>query len=175
MILTDLDLITAYRIHTPKWADSPVSGLGAALYGGRLNRPGVAALYLSLDTQTAINEFKGTSTLLPPGTLISYQISVTNIVDFRHGYQADKWSSLWDSFYCDWRSLVFDEKIEPPSWVLGDRVMTANAKGILFLSAYGYYGTNLVLYPHLLAATDKIVVIDPKDDLPKNQLAWSND
>lgn len=61
MILTDLNSVTAYRMHTPKWAVAPVSGAGAALYGGRLNRPGVEALYLAFDEQTAINEFKSTS------------------------------------------------------------------------------------------------------------------
>lgn len=172
MILTNLNSTTAYRMHMPKWAVAPTSGAGAASYGGRLNRPGIEALYLSLDEQTAINEFKGISTLLSPGMLVSYQISVTDIVDFRQGYQANKWPSLWESFYCDWRSLAFDEKIEPPSWVLGDQVITTGAKGVLFLSAYGCQGTNLVLYPHLLSTTDKIEVIDPKGDLPKNQQAW---
>lgn len=173
MILTSLNLVTAYRMHTPKWAVSPSSGAGAALYGGRLNRPGIEALYLSLDEQTAINEFKSISALLPPGTLVSYQISINDIVDFRQGYQPNKWSPLWESFYCNWRSLVFDEKIEPPSWVLGDQVIATGAKGVLFLSAYGYQGTNLVLYPYLLDATDKVEVIDPKGELPKNQQAWS--
>lgn len=144
----------------------------SVLYGGRLNRPGIEAVYLSLDVQTAINEFKGISTLLPPGMLVSYQINVTDIVDFRKGYQANKWTPLWESFYCDWRSLAFDEKIEPPSWVLGDQVIASGAKGIMFLSAYGYRGTNLVIYPHRLEATDIIEVIDPKGDLPKNQQAW---
>lgn len=49
MILTNLNSTTAYRMHMPKWAVAPTSGAGAASYGGRLNRPGIEALYLSLD------------------------------------------------------------------------------------------------------------------------------
>lgn len=172
MILTDLNLITAYRMHTPKWAISPNSGAGAALCGGRLNRPGIEALYLSLDEQTAINEFKGTSSLLSPGTLVSYEISAPNIVDFTRGYQSDKWPPLWESFYCDWRNLAFDEKIEPPSWVLGDQVLAAGAKGVLFRSAYGFDGVNLVLYPSVADESVRIITNDPNNDLPKNQLSW---
>lgn len=172
MIFTDLKDIVAYRMHLPKWAVAPMSGAGAALYGGRLNRPGTEALYLSLDAQTAINEYQGVSNLLPPGTLVSYQVSATKIVDFSRGYQSDKWSFLWESFYCDWRSLAFDEKIEPPSWVLGDQVLAAGAKGVLFTSAYGSGGINLVLYPSVADESVKIIANDPSNDLPKDQRSW---
>ncbi|WP_276840666.1 RES domain-containing protein [Herbaspirillum huttiense] len=46
MILTSLETV-AYRVHVPRWSFDPVSGAGAARFGGRLNRPGVPALYLS--------------------------------------------------------------------------------------------------------------------------------
>lgn len=73
MILTRLETVTVYRMHTPKWAFAPTSGAGAAQHGGRANRPGVAALYLALDIETAVSEYRQLSTLLPPGTLVSYQ------------------------------------------------------------------------------------------------------
>ena len=119
MIVTQLDRITAYRVHTPKWASMPLSGAGAATHGGRVNRPGIEALYLALDVQTAIDEYKQVSTLLPPGTFVTYQISAAPIVDFREGFNAREWGPLWEDFYCDWRALWFNNRIEPPSWVLG--------------------------------------------------------
>ena len=75
MILTRLVNLTAFRMHTPKWAVAPTSGTGAATHGGRANRPGVAALYLALDIETAIKEYQRVSVLLPPGTLVSYQVT----------------------------------------------------------------------------------------------------
>jgi len=48
MILTRLDEIKANRVHTPKWAVSTNSGVGAAKHGEHVNRPGVDALYLAL-------------------------------------------------------------------------------------------------------------------------------
>lgn len=47
MIFTALDTV-AYRVHDPKWAYAPTSGAGAGSHGGRANRPGISALYLSL-------------------------------------------------------------------------------------------------------------------------------
>jgi hypothetical protein len=91
MIVTQLDRITAYRIHTPKWASMPLSGAGAATP----RWPGVEALYLALDVQTAIDEYKQVSTLLPPGTFVTYQISAAPIVDFREEFNAREWDPLW--------------------------------------------------------------------------------
>lgn len=38
-----------YRVIAPTHAGMPLSGMGAARQGGRFNRPGQEALYLSLD------------------------------------------------------------------------------------------------------------------------------
>ena len=50
MILHDLPPgTTLFRAHTPQWASRPTSGAGAAAKGGRFNREGIEALYLSLE------------------------------------------------------------------------------------------------------------------------------
>jgi RES domain-containing protein len=167
MILTALDRIAAYRMHTPKWAAAPTSGAGAAAHGGRANRPGVPALYLALDAETAIKEYQQVSTLLPPGTLVSYRITASPVVDFRLGYRSTEWSPLWEEFFYDWRGLWFNQRVEPPSWVLADEAMAAGAKGIVFPSRLSPAGTNLVLYPDLLETTDSIEVYDPTGALPR--------
>jgi RES domain-containing protein len=172
MIVTQLERITTYRVHTPKWASMPLSGAGAATHGGRANRPGIEALYLALDVQTAIAEYKQVSTLLPPGTFVTYQISCAPIVEFREGFNAGEWDPLWEDFYCDWRALWFNNRIEPPSWVLGDLVLSAGAKGVLFNSRLTPMGTNLVLYPSVLNEADRLSVYDPAEALPKNQASW---
>jgi len=114
MILTRLDNLTAYRMHLPKWAVAPTSGAGAARHGGRANRPDVGALYLSLDVETAVKEYQQVSTLLPPGTLLSYRVTVERVADFRAGFAAAHWDPLWEDFPCDWRELWFNQHVEPP-------------------------------------------------------------
>jgi RES domain-containing protein len=172
MILTRLDNIPAYRMHTPKWAVQPTSGLGAAKRGGRVNRPGVEALYLSLERETAIQEYQQLSELLPPGLLVSYQVTLAVVIDFRRGYTASEWDPLWDDFYCDWRELWFNRHIEPPSWLIGETVMAAEASGVLFQSNVLSGGTNLVLFPKAYSDSDSVTVYDPNHNLPKNQDSW---
>ncbi|MBY0240326.1 MAG: RES family NAD+ phosphorylase [Burkholderiaceae bacterium] len=169
MIVTPLNTV-AYRVHQPKWSFAPASGAGAGMYGGRANRPGVNALYLSLELETALAEYQQLDALMPPGLMVSYNVSVDAVVDFRGGYTSD-WDPLWQDFYCDWRNIYFNQGIEPPSWVIGDQVLTAGAKGILFNSAITARA-NLVIYTDALAGADAVAVHDPDNALPKNQQSW---
>lgn len=163
--------IEAYRMHTPKWAFEPKSGQGAASKGGRVNRPGLPALYLSLDPNTAILEYQQDDLLLPPGTLVTYRLDVDPIADFRGGFTSD-WPDVWQDFYCDWRSILLNDGVEPPSWVIGDDARKRGAKGIAFRSQRSVTGFNLVLYTDALTASDVLEAVDPTGALPKNQRSW---
>ncbi|MCS2608456.1 RES family NAD+ phosphorylase [Halomonas dongshanensis] len=171
--MIELSSVTApaYRVHDPKWAFMPISGAGAGEHGGRLNRIGVSALYLSLEEATAMVEYKQLSALMPPGLIVSYSLNVHRIIDFRQGYGAG-WDSLWQEFYCDGRKIWFNERIEPPTWHLGDLVIGAGAKGILFRSMESPKGTNLVLYTDTLDAQDELSVFDPYHQLPRDGHSW---
>ena len=168
MILTELGPLTAYRMHTPRWATAPTSGAGAAAHGGRANRPGTQALYLALEPETAVREYQQLSPLMPPGTLVSYTVRVAPVADFRAGYDVASWSELWEEFHCDWRELWFNQRVEPPSWVLADEASAAGAKGRVFASKLAPNGLNLVIYNDMLTADDALQGYDPTGALPKN-------
>jgi RES domain-containing protein len=159
-------------MHTPRWATAPTSGAGAAAHGGRANRPGIPALYLALEPQTAIREYQQLSPLMPPGTLVSYTVQVAPVIDFRGGYDAARWPGLWEEFHCDWRELWFNQRVEPPSWVLADEALAAGAKGILFASTLAAGGSNLVVFNEHLTVADTLQVYDPVGALPKNLDSW---
>lgn len=171
MIITSLTDGIFFRMNTPRWAFTPTSGAGAAKQGGRLNRVGVEALYLSTQTTTAVAEYQQTSSVLPPGTLVSYLVSAAKVVDFSAGF-GPGWDPLWQDFDCDWRKLVFNDKVEPPTWVLSDMVMAAGCQGILFPAIADLGGTNLVVYHGMLGAGDKLEAVDPNSDLPRDQSSW---
>lgn len=169
MILTELGPVTAYRMHPPRWATAPTSGAGAAANGGRANRPGIAALYLALESETAVREYQQLSPLMPPRTLVRYTVRLAAVVDFGAGYDGSQWPDLWKEFHCDWRELWFNQRVEPPSWVLTDDALAAGAKGILFASGLAPGGTNLVIFNDMLTVDDTMQVHDPTGTLPKNQ------
>jgi RES domain-containing protein len=98
MILKGRSEVTAYRMHVPKWAVAPTSGTGAGRHGGRANRIGLNALYLALDVNTAVREYQQVSPLMPPGTFVSYRLTIDPVVDFTNGYQSGLWSGMWEDF-----------------------------------------------------------------------------
>ncbi|MDR3673110.1 MAG: RES family NAD+ phosphorylase [Holophaga sp.] len=173
MILAALPATTLFRMLAPKWAFQPLSGAGSAKQGGRFNRPGHHALYLSFSTRTAIAEYQQYLDLLPPGTLAAYRAQVSAVADFREGFSAGSWDPLWREWGCNWRDLAFRKKVDPPSWILGDQVRKAAGKGLVFPSIADPGGFNLVLYLDRLDAADGLEVHDPEGALPRNQASWS--
>ncbi|MEE4539760.1 MAG: RES domain-containing protein [Erythrobacter sp.] len=71
-----------YRAHNPRWARDPLSGEGAARYGGRFNRIGQPALYTSLAPETALREANQVGTLQPT-VLVAYQADIGPLLDGR--------------------------------------------------------------------------------------------
>lgn len=61
-----------YRVISPAYAGTPLSGMGAARQGGRFNRPGQEAIYLALDEATALAEYKQDNPWLRPGTICTF-------------------------------------------------------------------------------------------------------
>jgi RES domain-containing protein len=162
-----------YRALTPSWAHQPESGAGAALAGGRFNRPKVEARYLAATADAALAEYQGESPLLPPATVATYRVTAPVVVDFTGGYTAEHWSPIWAEAYCNWKGLAFLERVEPPSWVIGDLVRGAGHAGILYRSARNRSVTCLVLFPEL-ADRYEAPVYDPDGRLPRNADSWSS-
>lgn len=155
-----------FRMHTPRWAVTPTSGAGAAKHGGRFNRPGVPALYLSGDTETAIAEYKQDLALMPPGTLVQYELSLSAAVFFNQ-YERERWDPVWEDWNCEWRALALNG-VEPPSWLLGDLAIESGAKGILFPSTRQVGGLNLVVHTDQLGPKDLLRAVDPRGYLQES-------
>lgn len=172
MIVTRIDHdFPLFRAHTPQWASQPLSGAGAAKLGGRLNRPGIHALYLATSAETAIAEYQQDDPLMPPLTLVKYLARLSSVVDFRGGYVPGEWDPLWQELTCNWRGLLMLDGVEPASWSLGDIVLAAGHCGILF-PAQRAVGTNLVLFVDDLGPDDMIAVHDPALTLPLDRSSW---
>jgi RES domain-containing protein len=161
-----------YRAITPRWSFQPDSGAGAAVAGGRFNRPGVEARYLAESTEGALLEYQQESPLLPPATVVTFRVSAQHVIDFSGGYSVEDWPPIWKEAYCNWKGLAYLDNVEPPSWVIGDLARAAHACGILYRSARNPSVQCLVLYPEL-SRLFTAKVFDPKGDLPSNAESWT--
>ncbi|MGL4635500.1 MAG: RES family NAD+ phosphorylase [Beijerinckiaceae bacterium] len=162
-----------YRCLTPKWAFIPLSGAGAAADGGRFNRPGVEALYLSRAPQTALDEYRQGASIAPPATLAAYLVSLDRVADLSAGFDPTVWLPEWAEWDCNWRKINRLEKKIPPSWRLSDSLIIAGYNGLLFPSLQHAGGTNLVIFNANLGDPKCVRVHDPDGRLPVDQSSWT--
>lgn len=161
-----------HRYHAPDWAHLPVSGAGAAANGGRFNRPGVEALYLSAEPETALAEYRQGASITPPATLVAYQVDVDGVVDFSAAYKAGRFPPEWEEVGCDWKYIARIERREPPTWSIGDSLIRDGVSGLLFPSFRHSGGTNLVLFIANLGPDSHVEPYDPLGKLPRDRSSW---
>lgn len=166
---------TCFRAHDPRWSFTPLSGEGAALYGGRFNPKGNAALYLSLSLPTAIKEInQGFANKIDPCVLCSYDVDCEDIADLRDGKGRAEHRVALSEMACAWFALAAAGK-DPPSWQIARRLIANGIAGILMPSFAHRARTddrNLVLWDWGKDLPHRVAVFDPSNKLPKNQLSW---
>ena len=166
---------TCYRAHDPRWSFKPISGEGAAIYGGRFNPRGVPALYLGLTVEGAIKEAnQGFSLKMDPYVLCSYEVDCEDIADLRLDAGRNYHGVALADMACSWFALA-SAATAPPSWGIARRLIAQGFAGILvpsFAIGAADADQNLVLWDWSAVAPHKVLVFDPSGRLPKNQLSW---
>jgi RES domain-containing protein len=168
---------TCYRAHDPRWSFSPLSGDGAALYGGRFNSKGMPALYLSLEIATAVREIsQGFAQKLEPCVLCSYDVDCAPVADLRSAAGRKRHRARLLDMGCAW----FADRVagrEPASWRLARRLREGGFVGLLspsFAPGATEQDHNLVLWTWGAKTPTQVLVHDPSGRLPIDQLSWRN-
>lgn len=104
---------TLYRALNPYWAYRPLSGEGAANLGGRFNRLGRPALYLSCAIETTILETNQAGTLMPT-TLVAFDVDLDPLFDATEPDALDRFQvTPADLALKDWAMQMELEGIAP--------------------------------------------------------------
>lgn len=161
-----------YRALNPVYAREPLSGKGAALFGGRFNPKGMAALYTALSPVTALREASQVGSLQPT-TLVSYDAAVDAVFDTRdlaalaaEGFDA---AGLADP---GWRDRMRDDG-EAPTQALARRLSARGFNGLLvrsFAKGAGEGDLNLVLWSWGSEAPARLRLIDDEGRLSRPPL-----
>lgn len=158
-----------YRALNPIYAREPLSGRGAALYGGRFNRKGTPALYTSLSVMTALREANQVGSLQPT-TLVSYDATIENVFDCRdermlqaEGMDA---AALADATWRDQMKVTGEAQTQAFA-----RQLAANGYQGLLVKSFAPGATvddlNLVLWEWGLAAPSHLILIDDENRLSR--------
>jgi RES domain-containing protein len=160
-----------WRILAPKWAHDPLSGAGAARFGGRFNPKGVSALYLSESIDTAFAEYQQ-DLLVRPGTFCAYQLDVSGIVDLCNAQVCEALAIDRAFLLSPWKEMLLVEKRTPKTWELSFGLLSQGFAGVRVPSAQMKEGVNIVLWRWNDDPSRRVEVLDPKGELPRDQKSW---
>ncbi len=147
-----------WRILSPRWSHLPLSGEGAARAGGRWNRPGDVALYMSETIETAFAEYQQ-ELGVRPGTFVAYQVSNARIADLTAGRE-----TRMEDMVGPWKEAAFVERRDPVTWRVADTLRPV-VDGLRVPSARYAGGVNLLLWRWNESGGPTVVVLDPNREL----------
>ena len=156
-----------YRALNPIYAREPMSGRGAELHGGRFNRKGTPALYLSLSIMTALREANQAGNLQPT-TLVSYEADIACVFDCRDD-EALRAEGMESAALADptWRDQMKTSG-EAGTQGFAHRLATTGYHGLLvrsFAPGATNGDLNLVLWAWGPAAPSRLTLIDDENRL----------
>ena len=156
-----------YRALNPVFAREPLSGRGAALYGGRFNKKGTEAIYTALSPETAIREANRVGHLQPT-LLLAYDADIPRIFDTRDADALATRSMTPDGLADpDWRRKMLDGERAPTQEFAAELAEEGHA-GLLvrsFAPGAAAGGLNLVLWRWNVAESDRLTLIDDEKRL----------
>ncbi|HEX6861053.1 MAG TPA: RES domain-containing protein [Caulobacteraceae bacterium] len=154
-----------WRILSPRWAHAPLSGEGAARLGGRWNPPGVKALYLSAELETAVAEYQQELNTRP-GTFVAYDVAGARVASIVEPRRLREVGLEAGDAVAPWKEIAWVRKQTPAGWALFDK-LEGRADGLLVPSAQRVGGVNLVLWRWNETGGPTVSHHDPREELPR--------
>jgi RES domain-containing protein len=162
--------LTLWRAFVPRWAYLPLSGEGAARFGGRWNPVGEPTIYAARELSTAWAEYNQ-GFVQHPALIAQLELSDARLVDLTapavlaaHGMDSTIHA-------CEWRDAM-DRGSVPDTHRLRERLISEGADGVIYPSFMSPGGTCVALWRWNGPGAPRLAVIDPDHRLPTTPASW---
>lgn len=155
-----------WRAFVPRWSWLPLSGEGAARFGGRWNPVGAKAIYAARELSTAWAEYNQ-GFVQHPALIARLELAGARLVDLTDESALAR-LGVEDAIHrCEWRAAL-DAGDVPATHVLRERLMDDGFDGVVYPSFMSPGGTCVALWRWNGPGEPVLRAVDPEGRLPKS-------
>jgi RES domain-containing protein len=162
--------LTLWRAFVPRWAYLPLSGEGAARFGGRWNPVGEPTIYAARELSTAWAEYNQ-GFVQHPALIAQLELTAVDLADLTDPATLAEFGVAPEIHKSEWRALL-DEGRAPETHLLRVKLIEAGKDGVIYPSFMSPGGTCVALWRWNGEGEPKLRIVDPDHRLPRTPASW---
>lgn len=165
-----VDPLVLWRAYVPQWSYQPLSGEGAARFGGRWNPVGVPTIYAARELSTAWAEYNQ-GFVQHPALIAQLELTNAQLADLTDSTALEGFGLAGSIHVAEWRSDL-DQGIVPATHTVHHRLVAAGFDGVIYPSFMSPGGSCVALWRWNGPGAPDLRIIDPEGRLPTSPASW---